>query len=50
MITTKNEAAGWVYNRSAQKGFFKKIAGFEEWFYTGPSLNFGHVHKPKRQH
>lgn len=50
MITSKNENAGWVYNASARKGYFKKIAGFEDWFYTGPSLNFGHVQRPPKQH
>ena len=50
MITTKNERAGWVVNRSAVRGSFKKIKGFEAWFYTGPTLNFGHVQKAKKSH
>ncbi len=50
MITVKNEKAGWVYNASDRKGYFKKIEGYEAWFYTGPSLNFGHVQKVKKQH
>ena len=32
----------WRYSKSALRGYFKKPVGFEEWFYTGPSLNFGH--------
>lgn len=50
MITTKNEKAGWVTHASARRGYFKKIKGFEAWFYTGPSLNFGHVQKVKKSH
>ncbi len=40
----------WVYNKSRVGGDFKKIAGFEEWFYTGPSRFFGHVKPPKKNH
>ena len=50
MITSKNENARWVYNASARSGYFKKIVGYEAWFYTGPSLNFGHVQKVKKAH
>ena len=48
--TTKNENARWVYNASARRGYVKKIEGFEAWFYTGPSLNFGHIKKIKKTH
>jgi hypothetical protein len=32
----------WFYSTSRVNGYFKKIAGFEDWFYTGPTKNFGH--------
>ena len=35
-------------NVSAVRGYFKKIVGFEEWFYTGPSLHFGHFPSRKK--
>ena len=31
-----------VYNKSRVSGHFKKIVGFEDWFYTGPTKHFGH--------
>ena len=36
------KAKGWFYSRSRVSGYFKKPAGFEDWFYTGGSVNFGH--------
>jgi len=42
------KSGGWRYNASALKGYFKKPVGFEEWFYTGPSLDFGHFPNPKK--
>ncbi len=32
----------WVYNKTRVSGYFKKIVGFEDWFYTGPTNHFGH--------
>ena len=32
----------WFYSRSRVPFSLKKIQGFEEWFYTGGSLCFGH--------
>ena len=32
----------WRYNKSAVSGYLKKPVGFEDWFYTGPTLAFGH--------
>ncbi len=32
----------WFYSASRYGGSFKKIAGFEAWFYTGPTAHFGH--------
>ena len=29
---------------------FKKIKGFEEWFYTGGTLAFGHFKPPPKKH
>lgn len=40
MAIVKNKS--WHYNKSAVKGDFKKIPGFEAWFWTGGSLHFGH--------
>lgn len=38
----------WVYSRSALlKSHFNAIVGFEDWFYTGPTLAFGHF-PPKK--
>lgn len=38
----------WFYSKSRVPGYFKKIAGFEEWFYTGPTRVFGHYPSKKR--
>jgi hypothetical protein len=38
----------WFYSRSRESRFsFKKIQGFEAWFYTGPSWHFGHPNDNK---
>lgn len=39
-MSKKNDR--WVYNKSRVSGYFKKVAGFEDWFYTGPTRHFGH--------
>jgi len=40
----------WFYSVSRIRLDFKKIAGFEEWFYPGPPRHFGHVKSPKKNH
>lgn len=32
----------WFYSASRYSHTFKKIQGFEAWFYTGGTANFGH--------
>jgi len=32
----------WFYSKSRARGSVKKPLGFEDWFYTGPTLHFGH--------
>lgn len=41
----------WFRSASAVRGPFKKIAGFEAWFYTGPTRHFGHMppHKKRKK-
>jgi hypothetical protein len=41
-MSKKDESVRWVYNKGRVSGSFKKIIGFEAWFYTGPSKHFGH--------
>jgi hypothetical protein len=36
-------AARWFRSASAVRGAVKKPAGFEDWFYTGPTRHFGHA-------
>jgi len=47
-MNKKNESVRWVYNKSRVNEPFKKIAGFEAWFYTGGSQHFGHYPGKKR--
>jgi len=35
--------ARWFRSASALRATLKKPAGFEDWFYTGPTLHFGHA-------
>lgn len=39
----------WFYSRSRASGELKKPAGFEEWFYTGPTWHFGHAKPVKKK-
>ncbi len=39
----------WHYNKSRFPGTLKKPAGFEAWFYTGPSWHFGHSPPTKKK-
>jgi len=39
---THQKGRRWRYNASAVSGYVRKPVGFEDWFYTGPSLVFGH--------
>lgn len=48
MAHLQKTAQGWFTSKSATRGTLKKIPGFEQWFYTGPTLHFGHVSKPKK--
>lgn len=41
-LTPDGKLPGWHVNKSAVRGEVKKPAGFEAWFYTGPTLAFGH--------
>ena len=36
-------------SRNAQSGYVPKPQGFEGYFYTGPSLHFGHEKSNKRK-
>ncbi len=38
----------WFYSCSRAPGDLKKAKGFEEWFYTGPTLDFGHPNDSKK--
>ncbi len=49
MATVRPSKTRWHTNASAVKGYVKKPKGFEAWFYTGPTLHFGHIQKPKRK-
>jgi len=48
MATVRPSKKRWHMSQSALGGYFKKPKGFEEWFYTGATLNFGHIKKPKK--
>ncbi len=47
-MSKKNESVRWIYSPNRVGGYFKKIAGFEDWFYTGPTQHFGHYPSKKR--
>ncbi len=38
----------WFYSKSRVRLDFKKVKGYEEWFYTGPTLDFGHPNDSKK--
>ena len=38
----------WFYSRSRVPSSLKKIKGFEDWFYSGPSRFFGHPNDIKK--
>lgn len=38
----------WFVSRSAIRYQMKKPLGFEAWFYTGPTLHFGHFPSKKK--
>ena len=38
----------WSYSHSRASGELKKTKGFEDWFYTGPTLDFGHPNDSKK--
>ena len=38
----------WFYSKSRVSFSFKKVNGFEDWFYTGPTLHFGHPNDSKK--
>lgn len=39
----------WFWSISALRWYnFKAPVGFEDWFYTGPTLYFGHAKSSKR--
>jgi hypothetical protein len=37
------------YSRSRALGALKKVKGFEGWFYTGPTRDFGHPNSNKKK-
>jgi len=39
----------WRYNQSRAPGELKKPKGFESYFYTGPTLDFGHPNANKKK-
>ena len=39
----------WFYSRSRAPFALKKPKGFENWFYTGPTLDFGHPNAHKKK-
>ena len=41
------KSKGWFVSKSSARGYVKKPKGFEAWFYTGPTLKFGHF-PPKK--
>jgi len=47
-IEARRRARRWAASASALRGPLKKPAGFEKWFYDGPSLHFGHS-PPKKK-
>lgn len=49
MGKVQQQRVRWVTSRSALDWGFKKLKGFEEWFYTGPSLHFGHPNANKKK-
>lgn len=46
---TRFQPTRWFYSRSRFPFELKKPKGFEEWFYTGPSLDFGHPNDIKKR-
>jgi len=42
------KADKWFYSKSRAPFAFKKVKGFEGWFYTGPTLHFGHPNDSKK--
>jgi hypothetical protein len=45
IVPTKDK---WFYSKSRAPFAFKKVKGFEGWFYTGPTLHFGHPNDSKK--
>ena len=43
------KADKWFYSKSRAPFELKKPVGFEDWFYTGPSLFFGHPNDIKKR-
>lgn len=43
------QATKWFYSKSCAPFEMKKVKGFEEWFYTGPSQYFGHPNDVKKR-
>ena len=38
----------WFYSKNRAPFALKKVKGYEEWFYTGPTLVFGHPNDSKK--
>ncbi len=38
----------WFYSKNRAPFELKKLKGFEDWFYTGPTLHFGHPNDSKK--
>jgi len=38
----------WFHSQSRAPFGFKKVKGFEGWFYTGATLHFGHPNDSKK--
>ena len=43
------KADKWFYSKSRAPFTLKKVKGFEDWFYTGPTLHFGNPKKGKKK-